>query len=75
MPRIGDRVNMKEAKQGAPPVVLAVQPTAYVVIETPEELKAWHDDVRKLYGLNLSNVSGSASESCSAGCSDDCDMI
>ncbi|MFF3331668.1 hypothetical protein ACFYWX_19205 [Streptomyces sp. NPDC002888] len=58
----------------APPVVLRVQPDSYIRLETPEELKSWEEAVRATTGLRIdgSNLAGSASESCSCGCSDDC---
>ncbi|MER5750448.1 hypothetical protein [Streptomyces sp. NPDC002088] len=58
----------------APPVVLRVQPESYIRLETPEELRTWEEAVRATTGLRIdaSHMAGSASESCSCGCSDDC---
>ena len=73
MPKLGDKVDQKKAIQGPPPVVLAVQPQAYFVIDKPEELKQWEKDVQKFLGVqNMRAAAGT--ESCSGGCSDDCDM-
>jgi hypothetical protein len=55
------------------PVVLQVQPDSFIRLETPEELRAWEDAVRATTGLKIdaSEMRGSASESCSCGCTDD----
>ncbi|PSJ30587.1 hypothetical protein B7P34_00825 [Streptosporangium nondiastaticum] len=57
-----------------PPVVLRAQPDSYVRLQTPEELQAWEEAVRATTGLRIDarDMAGSASESCSCGCSDDC---
>ncbi|MEP6601427.1 MAG: hypothetical protein ABJB49_06395 [Nitrospirota bacterium] len=74
--RFGEKVDMAAAKKGAPPVVFAVQPQAYFVIDTPKALEQWESDARKFLGLaNVPGRVGSASESCSGGCSDDCDAV
>lgn len=74
MPRLGEKVDVKKAIQGPPPVVLAVQPTAYFRIEKPAELETFEKDAKKFLGIGLRGV-GIGSESCSGGCSDDCDML
>lgn len=74
MPRLGEKVNLKEAIPGPPPVILAVQPTAYFRIEKPEELKYFEEDAQRFLGVGLRNF-GIGSESCSGGCSDDCDVL
>jgi hypothetical protein len=58
----------------APPVILRAQPDSYIQLETPEELRVWEETVRATTGLKIdaSNLRGSASESCSGGCTDDC---
>lgn len=78
MPRLGDKVDLNKATgKGAPPVVFAVQPNGFFVIESKEELKLWEADLRKFLGVkgNLAGLAGAGTESCSAGCSDDCDMM
>jgi hypothetical protein len=78
MPRLGDKVNITTSTaKTAPPVVFAVQPNAYFVINTPDELKHWEEDLKKYLGVSghIGGMVGAASESCSGGCSDDCDMV
>ena len=77
MPKLGQKVQLSAAKKGVPPVVFAVQPTAFFAIKTSEDLKQWEQDLRSSLGVNIkdSGLVGTASESCSGGCSDDCDMI
>lgn len=73
--RLGERVEASITRKGAPPVVFQVQPDSFVVLESPEALKNFEADVRRFLGVGLRGVAaGSATESCSAGCSDDCDM-
>lgn len=61
-----------------PPVVLTVQPNAFVPLQTPEELRAWEAAVRMTTGIEIvaDNLAGRASESGSPGnnkcISDDC---
>jgi hypothetical protein len=77
MPKLGTKVDMKMATQGAPPIVMVVQANSYVKLEKPEELKQWEDDLHNFYGIrtSLGGMVGAASESCSGGCSDDCDLV
>jgi len=75
MPKLGEKVDIKKAIPGPPPVVLAVQPTAYFRIEKPEELEAFEKDAQKFLGVSSLRRVGVGSESCSGGCSDDCDML
>ncbi|ARF82484.1 hypothetical protein ACIG0C_30785 [Kitasatospora aureofaciens] len=58
----------------APPVILRAQPDSFVRLNTPEELRDWEEAVRATTGMRIdaSRMGGSASESCSCGCSDDC---
>jgi hypothetical protein len=73
--RLGDKVDTSKANHGPPPVILRVQPDSYFRIETPEELKHWQEDVSKFLGVaNVGGMVGAATESCSCGCSDDCDQ-
>lgn len=61
------------AKPGVPPLVFLVQPDSHIVFKTAEELQAWENNVRERLGVDLKGHLGTASESCSGGCSDDCD--
>jgi hypothetical protein len=76
VPRLGDRVAEGLAvRKGAPPVVFSVQPDSFIVVDSPDALKAWEADVRKFLGVDLRGMAaGAGTESCSAGCSDDCDL-
>ena len=73
---LGDRVDLDKAERMAPPVVLAVQPDSFLRLESPEQLRSWEKAVRATTGLDVpgDKFAGSASESCSAGCTDDCDI-
>ena len=66
---------MKEVK-GKPPVVFNFQSESYSIYETPEELKEWERLMKEEVGFkaDISNLSGSCTESRSAGRSDDCDQ-
>jgi hypothetical protein len=66
---------MKEVS-GKPPVIFNFQPKGYKVYETPEELKEWERLMKEEVGFkaDISNLSGSCTESTSAGRSDDCDQ-
>lgn len=74
MPRLGEKVNMKKAVKGPPPIVLAAQPDGYFVIKKPQELEAFEKDTQKFLGISNLRSAGSCTESCSCGCSDDSDM-
>lgn len=74
MPRLGEKINIKKAIKGPPPVVLAVQPNAYFLIEKPAELEQFEKDAEKFLGISNLRLSGCGTESCSGGCSDDSDM-
>jgi hypothetical protein len=72
MPKIGELVATNRIKSGLPPVVLQVQPTGYVEVTKPEELKEFEDNLHSLYGIKLDPaLRGVACETCSC-CSDDC---
>ena len=62
--------------KGAPPVVFVAQADSYIKLSTPAELKQWEEDLLNFYGVDLkaSGVVGAATESCSNGCSDGCDV-
>ena len=67
------KVDASIIKKGAPPIVFYPVPDGHVVFKTQVELKAWEDEVRTRLGVQLRGSLGTASESCSGGCSDDCD--
>lgn len=73
---LGDRVDLDKAAKMPPPVVLAVQPDSFLRLEAPDALRSWEKAVKATTGLDLvgDRFAGSASESCSAGCTDDCDI-
>ena len=61
--------------EGAPPVVFHFLTQGYRVMETPEELQKWESLMKEKVGSKIiaSNLSGSCTESISAGEPDDCD--
>jgi hypothetical protein len=73
--KLGEKVDVKKAIASPPAVVLAVQPTAYFRIDKPEELEAFEKDAQRFLGISNLRRVGVGSESCSCGCSDDCDML
>ena len=71
--KFGDKVDDKLITKGVPPIVLQVQPTGYVKLEKPEEIRAYEAMMHAIYGKSISVGGGMhACETCSAGCSDDC---
>lgn len=66
---------MKE-RTGKPPVIFNFQPKGYKEYETPEELAEWERLMKEEVGFadDISNLTGTCSESSSAGGSDDCDQ-
>ena len=57
------------------PVVFLHQPGVAAVVSGTESLLAWEREARERCGLQgLSEVAATGTESCSAGCSDDCDQ-
>jgi hypothetical protein len=73
MIKLFEKVDTKLVKKGAPPIAFFPQPNGQIVFRTQKELKAWEDEVRTRLGVQLKGNLGTASESCSGGCSDDCD--
>jgi len=73
--KLGEKVDVKKAISSPPAVVLAVQPTAYFRIDKPEELEVFEKDAQRFLGISNLRRMGVGSESCSCGCSDDCDML
>lgn len=71
--KLFEKVDPSIIKKGAPPIVFHPVPDGYIVFKTQDELKAWEDEVRTRLGVQLKGTVGTASESCSAGCTDDCD--
>ena len=74
--KFGDRVDEKLMTRGTPPVVLQLQPSGYIKLEKPEQIKVFEEMMHSLYGKSLNVGSGGlhACETCSAGCTDDCGM-
>jgi hypothetical protein len=71
--KLFEKVDPKRVKKGALPLVFFPPPTGYIPLKTQEELQAWEAEVRSRLGVKIKGSIGTASESCSAGCSDDCD--
>lgn len=71
--KLFEQVDPKRVKPGVPPLVFTPPPDGQIVFQTQEELKSWEDEVRSRLGVALHGHLGTASESCSGGCSDDCD--
>lgn len=71
--RLFDKVDPSRTTKGAPPLVFNVPPDSYIRFESPEQIKAWETELRQRLGIKLTGHLGTSSESCSGGCSDDCD--
>ena len=71
--RLFQKVDPERIQKGAPPIVFHPAPDGHIVFKNQQELKDWEDEVRTRLGATLHGEVGTASESCSAGCSDDCD--
>jgi hypothetical protein len=67
------QVNPSVVKQGVRPIVFSQGPAGHTAYKPQAELKTWEDGVRARLGVQPQGALGTASESCSAGCSDDCD--
>lgn len=75
MPKIGDSVPSKSIKKGVPPVVLQLQPTGFIALTKPADLRQWEADVKRFHGIDLRAAGVRACETCSGGCTDDCGML
>jgi hypothetical protein len=71
-----DLAEERQIKIGQPPVVFQTQTFGYVLLERPEELRQWEEDLRSFYGISTdaSALAGRACETCSC-CSDDCGLL
>jgi hypothetical protein len=74
---VGKQVEGAAVKIGRPPVVFQTQSYGYVVLNKPEQLKQWEEDLRNFYGISVdaAGLSGRACETCSCGCTDDCGLL
>ena len=65
-----------QEKEGAPPIIFTFRPERYNVLESPEEIRQWEKLMKERVGLSaqLTNLSGTCSESYSGGSKDDCDQ-
>lgn len=74
---IGSFPEKKRILTGKSPVILQAQIDGFVPLNTPDELKQWQEDLKRLTGISLdaSRMAGIAGECCSAGCSDQCDLL
>ena len=71
--KFGDKVDQSAITQGAPPIVIQLQPTGYVKLNTPDEIKHFENMMHAVYGHRLAiHSSMHACETCSGGCTDDC---
>ncbi|MCI0358480.1 MAG: hypothetical protein L0211_08360 [Planctomycetaceae bacterium] len=73
--KLFDKVDPSVMKKGAPPIVFYPVPEGQIVFKTMEELKAWEEEVRARLGVQLKASLGSACETCSCGCTDDCGVV
>jgi hypothetical protein len=71
--KLFDKVDPRVVTKGAPPLVFTPVPDGHIIIQTPQELKEFEDDIRAKLGVHIKPLLGTTSESCSGGCSDDCD--
>lgn len=70
--KFGDKVEQSAITQGAPPIVFQLQPTGYVKLNTPDEIRNFENMMHAIYGHRLAIHSGMhACETCSCG-TDDC---
>lgn len=63
------------SKKGAVPVLIQAQPTGYVAIKTPAELRRWEKDVEKLCGVKLDASSVRPAYTISGSRWDDCGLL
>ena len=71
--KFGDKVEQSAITQGAPPIVIQLQPTGYVKLNTPDGVKNFETMMHALYGHKLPIHQGlNGCETCSGGCTDDC---
>lgn len=75
MPAIGTKVGEGQVRSGTPPVILQLQPTGYIKLEKPEDLRAWEEDVKKFHGISLSANNVVPCETCCGTSSDDCGLV
>jgi hypothetical protein len=74
--KLGDKVEPSKMQNGAPPIVIQVQPSGYVKLTTPDEIKEFEGLMHQIYGHRLAIHAGAvACETCSGGCTDDCGML
>lgn len=74
---LGRKLAGAEVKVGRPPIVLQTQSYGYVLLDKPEQLKQFEQDLRNFYGISIdaSGLGARACETCSGGCSDDCGLM
>jgi hypothetical protein len=73
----GDKIDEARMTKGVPPLVMQVQPSGFIPLEKPEEIKAFESMMQAVYGkrLDVARTGLHACETCSAGCTDDCGMM
>ena len=73
--RLFEKVDASRVTKGAPPLVFHPTPDSYIRFESPDEIRAWEAELRDRLGLgDLGGKLSLGTESCSCGCSDDCDQ-
>jgi hypothetical protein len=83
LPGLGEKVDDSRITKGTVPVVLQVQPSGYIPLTTPEQLRQFEAELKKFTGLDVkleAQVGTQAAlmracETCSCGCSDDCGYV
>jgi hypothetical protein len=71
--KLFEKVDPQRIKKGPPPIVFFPPATGHITFESNEELKQWEEELRSRLGVEFKGQLGIMSESCSGGCSDDCD--
>ncbi|HLJ53106.1 MAG TPA: hypothetical protein VKT24_06950 [Rhizomicrobium sp.] len=70
--KFGDKVDPTAITHGAPPIVIQVQPTGYVKVNTPDEIRQFENMMHEVYGRKFAlHSSMHFCETCSCG-TDDC---
>jgi hypothetical protein len=69
MTALGKKVDPQKVIKGKPPVILRLQPSGFVKIETPEEIRQWEKDVRNFFGISIDASGMVPCETFENGCS------
>jgi hypothetical protein len=71
--KLFEKVDPARITKGAPPLVFYPVPDGYIRLDS-EALKGWEAELRERLGSRFEGPLTAGTESCSAGCSDDCDQ-